>query len=204
MSPEPLAADRTYLSLKRDIVAGKFAPGTSFNLHRLADEFGTSITPVRDSIHRLVGERLLGVLPGGGFHLPVQSAQELRELYAWHDFLVRQSLATRFTASTFGSMDVRGEESGSGGLARATAIFFELVATGSGNREVITAIGNASERLSQARLCEHLLLKSMESELQQLMELASSGRAAALRAALREYHRRRLRRAERIAQVMRG
>ena len=204
MSPEPLAADRTYLSLKRDIIAGKYAPGASFNLQRLAEEFGTSITPVRDAIHRMVGERLLGVLQGGGFHLPVPSAEELRQLYAWHDLLIRQAVPARFAPVAFaGTGAGRGDDPASD-IARQAAAFFDEVAAISGNRELMAAVANASERLSLARLREPLFIKSMDVELDMLVTVAGSGRASATRAAFREYHRRRLRRVDLIVRTLRG
>ncbi len=200
MSPEPLAADRTYQTLKLAIVAGKHRPGASFHLQRLADEFGTSITPVRDAIHRMVGERLINVLPGGGFHLPIPNAQELRDLYAWHEQLARQALQGSICADAFRSLPETapaGEERHD--LARAASAFFALAASASGSRELIHAIANASDRLSSARLREPIFIKSMSQELQTLVALARSGRSAAVRSAVREYHRRRLRRVERIA-----
>jgi DNA-binding GntR family transcriptional regulator len=204
MAPEPLVAERTYHRLKLDIVTGKHRLGASFHLQRLADEFGTSITPVRDAIHRMVGERLLEVLPGGGFQLPVHTAQELRELYSWHEQLIRQALHGNLTADALASVsaDLLGEEDGQD-ISRLTSAFFAEAAAASGNREVILAVANASDRLSLARLREPLFLKAMDSELGNLIALARRGQGAAVRVAVREYHRRRLRRVERIALAMR-
>lgn len=203
MAPEPLVAERTYHRLKLDIVAGKHRPGASFHLQRLADEFGTSITPVRDAIHRMVGERLLEMLPGGGFQLPIHSAQELRELYSWHEQLIRQALQGSVPAAVFAPVSATLPGDDGDDISQSTTAFFAQAAEASGNREVIQAVANASDRLSLARLREPLFLKSMESELENLVTLARSGRSAAIRVAVREYHRRRLRRVERIALAMR-
>lgn len=205
MAPEPLAAERTYQSLKRGIVAGEFRPGSSLNLQRLADEFGTSITPIRDAIHRMVGERLLGVLPGGGFQLPVLTSDELRNLYAWHDQLIRQALQGNLPEHVFADLpeETPGQDD-AGALAALTTRVFGLAAEASGNSEVVNAVANASDRLAMVRVCEPLLLTAMTEELDRLLTLARSGRNSALRAAVREYHRRRLRRVERIALLARG
>lgn len=205
MAPEPLATERTYQSLRRGIIAGEFRPGIPFNLQRLSDEFGTSITPIRDAIHRMVGERLLGVLPGGGFHLPVPSADELRDLYTWHDQLIRLALQRNPSDAAFGELPVRAPEQGDAGeLAALTAQLFGMAAAASGNSEVVSAVANASDRLSPVRLREPLLLTAMVEELHRLISLARSGHGSALRLAVREYHRRRLRRVERISLMMRG
>jgi DNA-binding FadR family transcriptional regulator len=205
VAPEPLAADRTYQTLKAGIIAGKYRPGASFNLQRLADEFGTSITPIRDAIHRMVGERLLAVLPGGGFHLPIPSAEQLRDLYAWHEQLIRQALHGRLGTGALGGLwQIGGQGNSAAELVAATAAFFESVSAASGNREVIEAVANASDRLSAARLREPTLIKGVVPELEMLASLARNGRTAAIRIAVREYHRRRLRRVERIALSLRG
>lgn len=204
MAPEPLAAERTYRNIKRDIMAGRYRPGSPFNLQRLADEFGTSITPVRDSIHRLVGERLLAVHPGGGFHLPALSVQELRELYHWHEQLIRLALHGRASGDDFSDLPERpAVPSSDEALVVWTASFFALVAKVSGNREVIQAVTNAAERLSLPRLRETTLIKAVGDELDTLASLARTGRTTAMRGAIREYHRRRLRRVERIAHATR-
>ena len=204
MAPEPLVAERTYHRLKLDIVAGKHQPGASFHLQRLADEFGTSITPVRDAIHRMVGERLLEMLPGGGFQLPILSVQQLRDLYSWHEQLIRQAFQGSLSAAAFApnSAALREGEDGEH-ISQSTSAFFAQAAAASGNREVIHAVANVSDRLSLARLREPLFLKSMESELENLVALAGTGPTATIRVAVREYHRRRLRRVERIALAMR-
>lgn len=54
--------DQAFEQLRNAIYAGQFAPGSVLSLRRLADSFGTSITPVRDAVSRLVS---LGVLERG-------------------------------------------------------------------------------------------------------------------------------------------
>lgn len=54
--------DQAFERLRDAIYAGQFEPGSVLPLRRLADNFGTSITPVRDAVARLVS---LGVLERG-------------------------------------------------------------------------------------------------------------------------------------------
>ena len=56
MSPEPVLAERAYLLLKADIMAGRFAPGSILNERQLAAEYGVSVSPLRDAAQRLAGE----------------------------------------------------------------------------------------------------------------------------------------------------
>ncbi|KAK0358555.1 hypothetical protein LTR94_034936, partial [Friedmanniomyces endolithicus] len=61
-------------------------------LNRLTDQFGASATPVRDALNRLVGERLVVLLPGGGFRVRPLDADRLAGLYRWHGHLIRIAL----------------------------------------------------------------------------------------------------------------
>jgi DNA-binding GntR family transcriptional regulator len=51
--------ERVYLELKRQLHEGTRPPGTPLEPTAIGDELGTSFTPVRDALHRLVGESLV-------------------------------------------------------------------------------------------------------------------------------------------------
>jgi len=67
MAPEAVTSERVYAGLRRAVVGGRYPPGTTLNAQAIAEEFGTSIAPVRDAMHRLVGEGLIEAHHGGGF-----------------------------------------------------------------------------------------------------------------------------------------
>ena len=82
MSPGP-TFERLYTELKRQLRAGTRPPGTPLEPTAIGDELGTSFTPVRDALHRLVGEGLVENPKHNGFAVPHPTEQALRELYAW-------------------------------------------------------------------------------------------------------------------------
>ena len=55
---EPLW-DLAHTQLQDALLAGRFEPGTVLTLRSLAESFGTSITPVRDAVTRLVAQGVL-------------------------------------------------------------------------------------------------------------------------------------------------
>src|SRR2546430_826839 len=55
---EPLW-DLAHAQLQDALLAGRFEPGTVLTLRSLAESFGTSITPVRDAVTRLVAQGVL-------------------------------------------------------------------------------------------------------------------------------------------------
>src|SRR5271169_3561956 len=56
---EPHRALLIYGELRAMLRDGVFGPGTKLKLRELALEFGTSLTPVRDALSRLVAEQAL-------------------------------------------------------------------------------------------------------------------------------------------------
>ena len=58
MSPGPIF-ERVYLALKAQVTSGAFAPGDRLEPAALGEALNASITPVRDALHRLVGERIV-------------------------------------------------------------------------------------------------------------------------------------------------
>ncbi|MGD9714242.1 MAG: GntR family transcriptional regulator [Thermomicrobiales bacterium] len=203
MSPEPVTAERTYSRLKESIVKGVIRPGTVLNLPRLSEEYGTSVSPVRDAIHRLVGEKLLELYPGGGFRLPVPTVDGLHHLYRWHDLLIRQAVRTPLDEVQVADLLRRAvADDASHDLADGVSQVFALLATVAGNVEFVTAVSNASERLYLARLHEPVVMKNVAREIRLIVDVAINGTAAAVRDAVWEYHRRRLRRVEKIVAAM--
>jgi DNA-binding GntR family transcriptional regulator len=55
--------DDIYLSLRKALMSGGLVPGQAVSIRSLAQQFGTSVIPVRDALRRLVAERGLSLLP---------------------------------------------------------------------------------------------------------------------------------------------
>jgi DNA-binding transcriptional MocR family regulator len=195
-----VTSERVYQRLKVDILSGRYAPGAVLVVQSIADEYGVSISPVRDSAQRLIGERLLAAQPGGGFSLPEVSMESLRDLYIWHGQLIRQALKERVLAAREGDLaDARlADAPDPVTLASSASALFALIGARSRNQEHVHAIVSAGERLGIARLAEPELIPDIASELQAVWALAMFGPDAALRDAIWAYHRRRIRRVSRL------
>lgn len=76
---EPLW-DLAHAQLRDGLLAGRFAPGTVLTLRSLAESFGTSITPVRDAVTRLVAQGVLQQGPRNAAIVPHLTARELADL----------------------------------------------------------------------------------------------------------------------------
>ncbi|ACL60505.1 GntR family transcriptional regulator [Methylobacterium nodulans] len=79
VSKENLSA-RIYSQMRRALMDGQFEPGERLTISRLAEQFGTSITPVREAIFRLVSERVLEMRAATAVHVPPLDPARLREV----------------------------------------------------------------------------------------------------------------------------
>ena len=91
---DPIGRDtlwkRVHSALKSALLAGRFFPGQRIILREIADELGTSLTPVRDAVNHLIAENFLergGVGQGGGATVPLLDADQFNQL-----MIVRASL----------------------------------------------------------------------------------------------------------------
>ncbi len=62
--------EEVYLALHDAFTRGEFAPGAVLNLRSLADQLGTSITPVREAVRRLVSQGALIDTPSRTLAVP--------------------------------------------------------------------------------------------------------------------------------------
>jgi DNA-binding GntR family transcriptional regulator len=85
--PEPLTApptraDWTDGQLRAEIWSGRLRPGERIPVERLADDWGVSATPIRESLRRLAGEGLVDLAPQRGARVAVVDPAQAAELYA--------------------------------------------------------------------------------------------------------------------------
>lgn len=191
MSPGP-TFDRVYLALKEQVMSGCFQPGDHLEPAAIGEDLNASITPVRDALHRLVGERMVEAPRNDGFRVPAPTEAELRSLYGWNRQLLELAVGRRRGARAAPSGG--GPPSATEDLDRLEAAdLFGLIACRSGNSELEHAVDNLSDRLASHRKAEQLLFQDGAEELAALLTAYRQEDAAALRRTLGAYHRRRQR-----------
>src|SRR5882762_4954790 len=72
--------DEIYAAIRHALITGELVPSQAFSMRALADEFGTSLIPVRDALKRLVAERGLAVLPNRTVCVPRMARERFQEL----------------------------------------------------------------------------------------------------------------------------
>lgn len=195
MSPGP-TFDRVYLALKEQLMSGRFAPGDHLEPTTIGEELNASITPVRDALHRLVGERMVEAPRNDGFRVPAPTEAELRDLYGWNCRLLELALGRR--ASARAALLATGSAEASNMTTFMVADLFRLIALRSGSREHERAVENLNDRLGALRVAEQRLFEDAGEELSSLLTAFRESDAAALRRGVATYHRRRQRRVPEI------
>lgn len=74
--------ENVYATLRDAFISGAFAPGETVSLRDLAADLGTSLTPVREAVRRLVAEGALVDTPSRTLRVPPFDAGRMRDLKA--------------------------------------------------------------------------------------------------------------------------
>lgn len=190
-------SERVYEALKHRILVLGFRPGERLDPAKLGDDLNSSVTPVRDALHVLAGERLVEV--SGGFRVATMDAPSLQDLYEWNAQVL--ALAVRSWRPEDLQPVADSDDRALSG-ATAAAAFFLKVAARSTNVEHRRAVLSANDRLNAARLCEALVIPDGEREIATMRPLFARGDKAGLRKEITAYHRRRKRAAHALVRAL--
>ncbi|NWK94655.1 hypothetical protein DM806_03015 [Sphingobium lactosutens] len=204
MSPEALSAQRLYGDVRRAIMTGAFRPGEPLVTSHIAEQFGTSVSPVRDVLHRLSGEELVEAQELGGFTVPSLDPVRIGHLYRWQaeiTYLVTRS-APNLSDISDAHIEAIDPCEGSGQLtpvqlAYASGRLFMALVSLSDNPEHVSALTRLDARIHLVR-CHEAVLGRCHGELLSLREHLRSGNRHRARTGLWHYHRRRLLNVSRI------
>ena len=96
MSPPLTRAEWTDEQLRAEILTGRIRPGDRIPVEQLAESWGVSATPIRESLRRLAGDGLVDLTPQRGARVARVDAALAHEIYAVRLLLepvaLRQSL----------------------------------------------------------------------------------------------------------------
>lgn len=189
----------TYTAIKQRLLRGVWPPGSRLEGARIADDLGVSMTPVRDSLNRLVGERLVELRPGFGFHVPHLGVVELRELLDLNFVLLRTALRGRGRPFL---LQVQASEGADAGAAELAGRLFRSIAQASGNQILEDALEAQNDRLHALRQQEDKLWSDTGTELRLLGQHCSEGTRREIEQILRQYHQRRHRAAPQLLALL--
>lgn len=152
------AADQAYSYVRERVIAGDFAAGTRLTEWQIADALGTSRTPVREAMRRLVGDGFLRFQRNYGTFVGTYTAQEIGELFDVRALLeseVAAAAARGISAVQLERLTIlqaqieeRGADLGRNNLARIATLnrdFHLVIAQASGSPRMVNMLTNAIE-----------------------------------------------------------
>lgn len=203
MTP-PGTFERVYVTIRQRLREGVYRPGQRLEPAALADELNASVTPVRDALHRLTGERLVEAPRHEGFRVPMMTEPMLRQLYAWHrDLLLLAVMNHRATA--LGDAQDSDQLLATASADEQQSELFLALGRSAGNPEHAAAIEAVTDRLEPVRRLEQAFLEEIGNETEEIVRSLRDQDWRALRNSLVRYHRRRDRIVpELLATLLRG
>lgn len=184
MSPAHVI-EPAYKKLKYMLMEGVWPPGEKLEALCLADELGVSMTPVRDCLNRLVGERLVDMKTGEGYRVPRMSEKALRDMLAVNVALLELTLTVR--SQELSEVEFKSENSA---YADRVSSFFDRIASLSGNIIIMETVRSLNERMHAVRMKDPLVFPDALQEIEEIEQL-SRKQEAGLRSKLHIYHQRR-------------
>jgi len=187
--------DRIYTELRRSIIMGHRLPGEKIDVRQIAQEYGTSITPIREALHMLNQEGLVTIKPHSGYLVTQLTLKQLRDLMELREILelaAAERAATRITGEELAVLETvhagyTGDDDES--YARYTAEnrrFHTLIAYATGNQELAEALGHLHDQLARFMVMRRAGQLMQHTHRQTIEALRSHDPGAARQAALDE------------------
>lgn len=205
MAPDAVTQERVYLALKSDLLSDGHRAGARIDLQRVADRHRASTTPVREAIHRLIGERLVEPHDDGGFRIALPGPPQLLDLYMWNAQHLLAAVHMTRPADLGRALETHHHQLTGQGLQEPVAIIaalFGAIGRATGNSEFLLQIEAANDRLFHPRLAEARYFGDASRELRILTQSGGSSVQASARRRLIAYHRRRIQHVSQIAHIL--
>jgi DNA-binding GntR family transcriptional regulator len=187
--------DRVYRALKGEYLSGFYEAGARLEIQALADRLRSSKTPVREAIHRLVGEALFEPDPAGGFRVCLLEPHAVIQLYQWNAHLLSSMIHRLGRSSLVHILDraaIPEDALEPVQIAARTSWLFAAFAEETGNGEAFAMMSRLNERFLCIRLAEITDIAEAIRELRVMTNSAVADVHKSVRRRLEAYHERRI------------
>ncbi len=147
-----------FVEIRRSIIMGHRESNERFDVEAIAQQYNTSVTPVRDALQMLSQEGLVNIKPRSGYFVASTTLKQLRDLMNLRHILELASVeqaASKITSGQIG--ELRAVHAGYTGdddisydrYTDENRHFHCLVAKASGNNELVQLLGRLHDRLAR-------------------------------------------------------
>lgn len=169
------AADQAYSYVRERVISGDFAAGMRLTEWKIADALGTSRTPVREAMRRLVGDGFLRFQRNYGTFVGTWTAKEIGDLFELRALLeseIAGAAARGISAAQIqrlaalqAQIEERGADLDRGNLARIATLnreFHHVITQASDSPRMVDMLTNAIE----APVVQQTFMRYSEGQLQ--------------------------------------
>lgn len=153
-----------YVELRRSIIMGHRESNDRFDVEAIAQQYNTSVTPVRDVLQMLSQEGLVDIKPRSGYFVAKTTLKQLRDLMDLRHILELASVERAASKVSPGQIEeLRAVHAGYTGdddisydrYTDENRHFHYLVAKASGNNELAQLLGRLHDRLARFMVMRH-------------------------------------------------
>ncbi len=153
-----------YIELRRSIIMGHIKPNERFDVEAIAQQYNTSVTPVRDALQMLSQEGLVNIKPRSGYFVTTTTIKQLRDLMDLRHILelaAAERAAERISFEQIAELRrVHAGYTGDDDLSydrytEENRRFHYLIAKASGNHELTQVVGRLLDRLARFMVMRH-------------------------------------------------
>ncbi|MBP8974379.1 MAG: GntR family transcriptional regulator [Anaerolineae bacterium] len=208
--PDKTSRNRIYTELRRSIIMGHRLPGERLDVEKLAENYGTSVTPIRDALQMLSEAGLVTIRPRSGYFVTRITLKQLRDLLELREIIELASVERAAVKITDGQLAAlehvhRGytgdDDESYDRYTEENRRFHCLIAEASGNMELAETLGRLHDRLARlmvicragksmeithARIVEALRAHDVEAARQALLSELMATRATILEHLIQE------------------
>lgn len=159
----PVHVDETtksliYKKLRRSIIMGNRVSGERLNVEEIAEEYNTSVTPVRDALQMLSHEGLVDIKPRSGYFVKSITLKQLRDLLDVRRVLELTGIERAALRATEEQIEELGhvhagytgdDDESYDRYTDENRRFHYLLARASGNNELAELVGSLHDRLAR-------------------------------------------------------
>jgi DNA-binding GntR family transcriptional regulator len=156
--PDKTSRNRIYVELRRSIIMGHRVPGERLSVEKLADSYGTSITPIRDALQMLSEAGLVTIKPRSGYFVTRITLKKLRDLLDLREILEIASIeraAQQISPAQLAALErvhqgyCGDDDEAYDRYTDENRQFHYLVAQSSGNQELADSLAHLHDRLAR-------------------------------------------------------
>ncbi len=153
--------DDIYQTVRNDIITGRKKPGERLSIDQLKEEFGTSVTPVRDALQMLSQEEFITIKPRSGYYVTVVTLKQLTDMLDFRQVLELAALeraVERITDEEIAALEhvhagfTDDKDETYSRYTEENKRFHCLIAQASGNQELAHQVDRIHDRLARYML----------------------------------------------------